>query len=556
MGSPKIGPVPAISSLEVKKALKTMANHKASGKSGVVAEMIKASGDAGIDLLCNLFNKIIQEKAIPSDWEKSIIINLYKGKGDALDRGNFRGLKLLEHCMKLFEKVIEQHIRNIIEINQMQFGFMPGKGTIDAIFIARQMQEKFREKKKDLYFLFIDLEKAFDRVPRKVVTWAMRKAGLDEWIIDTVNAMYFNAKSSVRVNGKFGRDIPVNVGVHQGSVLSPLLFIIVLEALSSNFRTGLPWELLYADDLVLIAESIAELETLYERWKSGMEMKGLHVNIKKTKILCSKSNTTPLNKSGKNPCAVCWKGVGTNSILCNSCKNWTHKKCTTIKGNLSRVKDFVCKRCLEEIPSVNESDKIRLIDDDLEVVRKFCYLGDMLDSNASAESSVICRVQCAWKKFREILPLLTNKSITPKVRGHLYNVCVRSVLLYSGETWPIKVEDENRLKRTERAMIRWMCGFKLEQRKSTEHMLNILGLNTIQAELTTRRLRWYGHVSRREENNWVRQIKHFQVIGNRTKGRPHKRWSDAIEEDLRKYNIDREAASDRGLWKNILKGIK
>ena len=202
--------------------------------------------------------------------------------------------------MKLFVKVIEQHIRNCFEINQMQFGFMPGKGTIDAIFIARQIQEKFRAKKKDLYFTFVYLEKAFDRVPRKVVTWAMRKVGLDEWIIEIVNAMYSNAKSSVRVNGKLGRDIPVNVGVHQGSVLSPLLFIIVLEALSSSFRTGFSWKLLYADDLVLIAESIAELETLYERWKSGMEMKGLRVNIKKTKVMFFKGNRIPLNKSGKN----------------------------------------------------------------------------------------------------------------------------------------------------------------------------------------------------------------------------------------------------------------
>ena len=144
-------------------------------------------------------------------------------------------------------------------------------------------------------------------------------------------------------------------------MLSPLLFIIVLEALSCSFRTGLPWELLYGDDLVLIAESIAELETLYEKWKSGMEMKGLRVNIKKTKVMCSKGNRIPLNKSGKNPCDVCWKGVGRNSIYC---KNWTHKKCTTIKGSLSRVKNFVCKRCLGEIPSVSESEKVRLIDDD------------------------------------------------------------------------------------------------------------------------------------------------------------------------------------------------
>ena len=70
----------------------------------------------------------------------------------------------------------------------------------------------------------------------------------------------------------------MNVGVHQGSVLSPLLFIIVLEALSRDFRTGVPWELLYADDLALIAESLEECIAKFEAWKSGMESKGLRVN--------------------------------------------------------------------------------------------------------------------------------------------------------------------------------------------------------------------------------------------------------------------------------------
>ena len=139
------------------------------------------------------------------------------------------------------------------------------------------MQERSLAKKKDLYFTFVDLEKAFDRVPRQVVTWASRKVGLEEWIIRVVKAMYENAKSTVNINGTIGDLFPVKVGVDQGSILSPLLFIIVLEvlALSRELRTGLPWELLYADDLVLMADSIEELEILFERWKSGMEQEGL-----------------------------------------------------------------------------------------------------------------------------------------------------------------------------------------------------------------------------------------------------------------------------------------
>ena len=167
----------------------------------------------------------------------------------------------------------------------MQFGFMPGRGTTDAIFILGQLQEKHFAKNKKLYFAFVDLEKVFDHVPRKVIWWAMRKLGIEEWIVRFVQAMYNNTYSD-----EFG----VKVGVHQGSVLSPLLFVIVLEALSCEFRTGTPWELLYADDLVISAETKEGLKMKLNKWKTEMEAKGLRVNIGKTKIMVSGVNLQTL----------------------------------------------------------------------------------------------------------------------------------------------------------------------------------------------------------------------------------------------------------------------
>jgi len=88
--------------------------------------------------------------------------------------------------MKVVERIFQYRIRQQIEINDMQFGFMKGKGTIDAIFMARQMQENFRVKGKKLYIVFLDLEKAFDRVPREVISWAMGKLGVEEWLVSAV----------------------------------------------------------------------------------------------------------------------------------------------------------------------------------------------------------------------------------------------------------------------------------------------------------------------------------------------------------------------------------
>ena len=123
----------------------------------------------------------------------------------------------------------------------------------------------------------------------------------------------------------------MKVDVHQGSVLSPLLFIIVLEALSHEFSCGVSWEDLYADDLVIIAESLGECVRRLLTWKEAMEEKGLRVNAGKTKIMICGTGLDLLQSSGEFPCAVCHTGVGSNSIFCKGCRHWVHKKCSELK---------------------------------------------------------------------------------------------------------------------------------------------------------------------------------------------------------------------------------
>ena len=190
-----------------------MASGEAAGPSGIVPELLKPVGEAGAEEVCDLVENIILEGCIPTDWQESFIVNLYKGKGDALNRCKYRGLKLIEQVMVL-ECVVEGLIRQRVEIYEMECGFMSGRGTDDAFFIVRQLQEKDLGANKPLYMAFIGLEKAFDRVPRDVIWWVMRKLCIDKWLERLVQSMYKDVRSSVRVGDGYSKEFGVGMGVH------------------------------------------------------------------------------------------------------------------------------------------------------------------------------------------------------------------------------------------------------------------------------------------------------------------------------------------------------
>ena len=552
--APVQGPARIVTKDMVRWAMSKMKKGKAAGLTGVVIEMLEASGGTSIDVVTDLINQIISEGQMPGDWQVSSIVNCFKGKGDALERGNYRGLKLLEQVMKILERIVDKLIREQVHINDMQFGFMKGRGTTDAIFIARQLQEKYIAKKKKLYFAFVDLEKAFDRVPRDVVWWAMRKLGVEEWLVKVVQSMYHNVRSRVRVNGEFSDEFEVKVGVHQGSVLSPLLFIMVLEALSQEFRTGCPWELLYADDLVIVAESLDELTERLKLWKENMESKGLRVNMPKTKCLVSDGSTKSTRETGKYPCSICHRGVGRNSVFCVGCKHWVHKKCSKIKGRLRESPDFRCGKCRGEFdePSQERLEQVLINGTPLEVVEMFCYLGDMFSSYGGVEEAVVARVRSGWKKFRELLPVLTTRGFSLRSKGRMYQACVRSVMLYASETWALREEDLVRLERNDMRMIRWMCGVTLRDRKSSEELRQRLGVESIRECIRKGRLRWFGHIERREDSSWIKRCRDLVVDGPVSRGRPRKTWTQVVHEDLKQLGLDPALAQDRLEWKKAI----
>ena len=188
------------------------------------------------------------------NWKTNVMVPICKEKGDVTNIGAYRRVKLLDHRMKIVKRVLEKRIRALVEMDEMQCGFMPERGTIDDLFIVRRMQEEYMEKNKKFYMCFMDLEKAFDRVSRRVMQWVLRKKGLTEILVKPTISLYESSKMKVKVGSEFSEKFSVAVGVHQGSVLLPLLFAIVMDVVMENAIEGLMKKISNADDLVLMSE--------------------------------------------------------------------------------------------------------------------------------------------------------------------------------------------------------------------------------------------------------------------------------------------------------------
>ena len=147
--------------------------------------------------------------------------------------------------------------------------------------------------------------------------------------------------------------------------------------------------------------------------------------------------------------------------------------------------------------------------DKLEVVASFCYLGDMLSAGGGCEMAVTTHVKTAWKKFRELLPVLTSRHLSYMTRGHVYSSC----MLNASETWPLTKTNLLHLQRNDRAMIRQICSIKPEDvaRVRSSELLAKLQLEDLGLILRERRLRWFGHVAR--SSGAIRTAYDMQIEG-------------------------------------------
>ena len=487
-GVPNEGLTPAINRKEVEVALKGMKLGKAMGPDGIPVEVWKSLGEEGVDMLLDLLKKIFEQEKMPEEWRDSVIVPIFKEKGDIQDCGNYRGIKMISHTMKIWERVIDRRLREETTIGEEQFGFMPGRGTTDAIFAARQVIEKHREMQKELHLVFIDLEKAYDRVPRLEVWRCLREQGVPEKYVRLVKDTYEDARTQVQTRIGLTGKITVRVGLHQGSSLSPYLFDMILDVMGRGIKEQSPWCMLFADDILLCSTRRDHVERKLEEWRTAMEERGLKISRRKTEYLG-----------------------------CNE----------------------------------HQDAEIQLQGEPLKRVKTFTYLGSTLAEDGELDAEVTHRVQSGWKNWKRVSGVLCDRRMNMKIKGKVYRTVVRPALMYGAETWALKKAQEKKLEVAEMRMLRWMCGVTKLDKIRNERIRGTTKVGEITKKVQERRLKWYGHVMRREEHYVGRRAMVMKVQGRRKRGRPKRRWLDKVKDDIKEKGLSADDVYDRATWRRM-----
>ncbi|RZC29082.1 Ribosome biogenesis protein WDR12-like [Glycine soja] len=359
---------------------------------------------------------------------------------------------------------------------------MPGRSTMEAIYLLRRVMEQYRMAQQDLHLIFIDLEKAYDRVSREILWKALEKKGVRVAYIRAIQDMYDRVSTSVRTQGGESDDFPITIGLHQGSTLSPYLFTLILDVLTEQIQEIAPRCMLFADDIVLFGESREELNERLETWRRALETHGFRLSRSKSEYMECKFN-----------------------------------KRRRVSNSEVKIGDHI-------IPQVT----------------RFKYLGSVIQDDGEIEGDVNHRIQAGWMKWRKASGVLCDAKVPIKLKGKFYRTAVRPAILYGTECWAVKSQHENKVGVAEMRMLRWMCGKTRQDKIRNEAIRERVGVAPIVEKMVENRLRWFGHVERRPVDSVVRrvdQMERRQII--RDRGRPKKTIREVIKKDLELNDLDR-----------------
>ena len=491
--------------MEIEKAIRESKSNRAPGEDRITTDMLKADPVMSAKCLVELFNKVWIDEQVPEAWKKGIIVKLPK-KGDLSQCGNWRGINLLSVPGKIFCRVMLDRIKTSIEkiLREEQAGFREGRSCIDQIFVLRTIIEQSLEWNSSVYINFIDFEKAFDSVHHDTLWKILQSYGIPQKIINILSSMYANNQCCVRHGGQHSEWFAVKSGVRQGCVISPILFLIVIDWVmkktTAQRTRGITWKAFsrlededFADDIALLSHSQKDMQEKTTQIESCARTVGLKISHSKSKIM---------------------------------------------KVNSKSTTDVLLK------------------DTALENVTEFKYLGSYLNTDGDINREITSRIVMASLAFQRLNTIWKSKEIGETTKLKIYKSNVRSVLLYAAETWRTNKRIESRLRGFEGRCLRRILGIRWEERVTNKEIADRTGVQPIVEEVKMRRWRWLGHVLRMGKTRHPLMALTWNPQGKRSRGRPQGTWRRTVESEREEagktWNELNWLAQDRDAWRGFV----
>ena len=438
--------------------------------------MFKADIEAAATSLHKIVAEVWNTETIPDSMKDGLIIKLPK-KGNLGLCSNYRGIVLLNTINKLISLIVLNRISPVIEpkLRNEQAGFRPNRSCTDQVNTLRIIVEQCMEFRSPLFLLFIDFERAFDSLNRDYMWKVLVEYGIPSKLIVLIKELYSGCSYKVMHKGKLGTPFQVCSGVKQGDILSPLLFLIVLDHVMKKANSqprGIQWSLVsrledldYADDICSLSHNFSDLQQKLQALVHFAKPAGLKVNVAKTKLM----------------------------IL--------NTRCTS---------------------------KLQIDGQDIEVVEKFCYLGSMITKGGGAEEDVSCRIQKARQAFGSFKRVWASTKLSRRLKLQIFNSNIKSVLLYGCETWKVTRQTTSRIQVFVNRCLRQILRIYWPNVITNENLHRMTGQRKMSDEIGHRKWGWIGHTLRKPANDISRHAMSWNPQGTRRPGCPKATWRRTI----------------------------
>ena len=495
------------SKAEIRKAIVTLKNGKAAGPDNIPAEAIKADTETAV-ILHSLFSKIWEKEEVPAQWKEGLVIKLPK-KGDLRDCSNYRGIMLLSVPGKVLNRILLERMKEAVDpkLRDQQAGFRKNRSCADQIASLRIIVEQSLEWNSPLYVNFIDYEKAFDSVDRETLWKLLRHYGVPQKIISLIRCTYQEMSSRIAHAGQLSDSFEVKTGVRQGCLLSPFLFLLVIDWIMKNTtmdrRNGIQWRLWtqlddldFADDLALLSHNHSQMQDKTTHLEATSAGTGLKINRKKTELM--KINTTA------------------NTPI-------------TVSGEPIRE------------------------------VESFVYLGSVVDKQGGTDRDVTARIGKARGAFVMLKNIWASKQISMVTKIRIFNSNVKSVLLYGCETWRTTKTMLLKIQTFLNTCLRRIYNIRWPDKIRNEDLWERAGQNPVAEQILRRKWGWIGHTLRKPEASTTRQALTWNPQGKRKRGRPRNSWRRDTEAEMTEQGLNWtravRSAQNRVRWRGVVDGL-